>query len=77
MKEKWVISIQEQCEDAGIPFFFKQWGGVRKKVHGRTLQGRTHDGFPKRVKNPTLPAMVRLQRALEIERSALVQIATA
>lgn len=77
MKESWVISIQEQCKDAGVPFFFKQWGGVRKKVHGRELLGRTHDGFPKRVKNPTLPAMVRLQRALEIERSALVQISMA
>ena len=77
MKEEWVVSIQEQCQDAGIPFFFKQWGGVHKKVRGRTLRGRTHNGFPKRVKNPTLPAMVRQQRALEIERSALVQIATA
>lgn len=77
MKESWVVSIQKQCETAGVPFFFKQWGGVRKKVHGRTLLGRTHDDFPKRVKNPTLPTAVRLQRALEIERSALVQIALA
>ena len=75
MKEEWVISIQEQCEDAGIPFFFKQWGGVHKKLHGRTLRGRTHNGFPKRVKNPTLPAMDRMKRAIEMERSALVQIA--
>jgi protein gp37 len=77
MEESWVVSIQKQCKESGIPFFFKQWGGVRKKVHGRTLRGRTHDGFPKRVKNPTLPATVRLQRALEIERSALVQVTMA
>jgi protein gp37 len=30
---------REQCEDAGVPFFFKQWGGVRKKAAGRTLSG--------------------------------------
>jgi hypothetical protein len=46
-------------------------------VHGRTLRGRTHDGFPKRVKNPTLPTSVRLSHAREIEQSALVQIAMA
>ena len=77
MAESWVISLQKQCKEAGVPFFFKQWGGVHKKMHGRTLRGRTHDGFPKRVKNPTLPTTVRLQRAREIEHSALVQIAMA
>jgi protein gp37 len=76
MEESWVVSLQKQCKAARVPFFFKQWGGVRKKVRGRTLQGRTHDGFPKRVKNPTLPTTLRMQHALEIERSALVQIAT-
>jgi protein gp37 len=76
-EESWVVSIQKQCKDASVPCFFKQWGGVRKKVHGRTLRGRTHDGFPQRVKNPTLPTEVRLQRALQIERSALVQIGMA
>jgi protein gp37 len=59
MKEQWVLSIREQCEAAKVPFFFKQWGGVRKKVAGRTLLGRTYDGFPKRVQNPTLPATLR------------------
>lgn len=77
MEESWVISLQKQCKAAGVPFFFKQWGGVRKKVHGRTLRGRTHDGFPKRAKNPTLPASVRLSHARDIEQSALVQIALA
>ena len=37
MKEEWVLSIREQCEAANVPFFFKQWGGVRKKTAGRTL----------------------------------------
>ena len=43
----WVRSVRDQCEKAKIPFFFKQWGGVRKKENGRTLDGKIHDGFPK------------------------------
>ena len=74
MKEDWVLSIREQCEAAKVPFFFKQWGGVRKKAAGRVLRGRTYDGFPNRVQNPRPPAAVRLQRALEIESVELVQI---
>lgn len=49
MEEEWVISILEQCREAGVPFFFKQWGGVRKKTKGRMLQGKTYDEFPARV----------------------------
>ena len=74
MKEDWVLSIREQCAAASVPFFFKQWGGVRKKVAGRMLHGRTHDGFPVRVTNPTLPAIVRRKHALAIESSELVQV---
>jgi protein gp37 len=74
MKEEWVISIREQCAAAHVPFFFKQWGGVRKKSTGRTLQGRTHDGFPKRVRNPTLPALLRLKHALQIESGSLISV---
>jgi protein gp37 len=76
MREEWVLSIREQCKAARVPFFFKQWGGVRKKSAGRVLRGRTYDAFPERVQNPTLPAIVRLQRALEIESGELVQIET-
>jgi protein gp37 len=74
MEESWVLSIQQQCEDAGVPFFFKQWGGVRKKIHGRTLQGKTHSEYPRRVTHPTLPMVARKQYALEIESSSLVQL---
>jgi protein gp37 len=76
MKEEWVASIQRQCANAGVPFFFKQWGGVHKKAHGRELHGRTYDGFPKRMKNPILPATVRQRQALEIDRDSLVRLAT-
>ena len=74
MKEDWVLSIREQCAAANVPFFFKQWGGVRKKVAGRLLNGRTHDGFPAQATNPTLPAIVRLKHALAIESAELVQV---
>jgi len=46
MKPSWVKSIRRQCRAAGVPFFFKQWGGVFKKHSGRELDGRTYDEFP-------------------------------
>lgn len=46
MKEEWVTDICDQCVDAGVPFFFKQWGGINKKKTGRVLQGRTWDDMP-------------------------------
>jgi protein gp37 len=42
----WVLEIRNQCLDAGVPFFFKQWGGARKKKSGRELEGRTWDEMP-------------------------------
>lgn len=48
-KKEWVVSIREQCRDAGVPFFFKQWGGVHKQK-GRELEGRTFDEFPDAAK---------------------------
>ena len=42
----WVLEIRDQCLDAGVPFFFKQWGGTRKKKAGRELEGRTWDEMP-------------------------------
>jgi len=70
MEEEWVLSIQEQCKTARIPFFFKQWGGVHKKIAGRSLKGRTHDSIPKRVRNPILPLATRIAHAISIEESA-------
>ena len=42
----WVREIQDQCFQAGIPFFFKQWGGHTPKAGGRELDGRTWDEMP-------------------------------
>jgi protein gp37 len=68
LKKEWVTSIRDQCTDAGIPFFFKQWGGVRKKYAGRKLDGRTYDGFPARQNNPVSPAATTLAWAREIRK---------
>ncbi len=46
MEADWVRSIRGQCTKAGVPFFFKQWGGVRKKAAGRSLDGRTWNQMP-------------------------------
>ena len=49
MMEEWAVDIRDQCLAAHVSFFFKQWGGVRKKRAGRLLQGRTWDELPIQV----------------------------
>ncbi len=46
IEENWVIDIRDQCLRAHTPFFFKQWGGTRKKKNGRLLQGRIWNMLP-------------------------------
>jgi protein gp37 len=46
MLPAWARSIRDQCVAAGVPYFFKQWGGVQKSLHGRDLDGRTWDEMP-------------------------------
>lgn len=46
MDESWVMDIRDQCADARVKFFFKQWGGTNKKKTGRVLDGRTYDEMP-------------------------------
>ena len=46
IKIEWVRDIMDQCRAAGIPFFFKQWGGTRPKSNGRLLDGREYSEFP-------------------------------
>ena len=43
---QWVRRIRDWCIAQGVPFFFKQWGGTRKKLTGRELDGRTWDEMP-------------------------------
>ena len=42
----WLTDIRDQCVDAGVAFFFKQWGGRTPKANGRELEGRTWDQMP-------------------------------
>lgn len=61
MKPEWVTEIRDQCAQAEVAFFFKQWGGVRKSKTGRELEGQTWDEMP---------------RATESERGRRVGLAT-
>jgi protein gp37 len=51
MKSNWVLDIMDQCSQAKVAFFFKQWGGTNKKKTGRILEGKTWDEMPKVVNN--------------------------
>lgn len=46
MEEEWATNLRDQCVNAKVPFFFKQWGGTNKKKAGRLLEGRTWDEMP-------------------------------
>jgi hypothetical protein len=79
MEEKWVLNVLKSCRHHGVPFFFKQWGGINKKKNGRELRGKTYDEFPV-VKNPPTPSRttrkekkVAVERKLQ-ERNELFQI---
>ena len=46
MDPRWAADARDLCAAAGVPFFFKQWGGRTPKAGGRLLDGRTHDAMP-------------------------------
>ena len=82
MRREWVVSIRDQCRIQRVPFFFKQWGGVRKAKNGRELNGRTYDEYPRRVTAP-VPDRVRCAEFAEnildlvrglMNRGALLQV---
>lgn len=64
MAKTWVLSIRNQCKRAQVPFFFKQWGGVRKAATGRTLDGKTYNEFPAR-NLATVPSAAELSAMRE------------
>ena len=74
MEPDWVRSIQRQCHKAKVPFFFKQWGGVRKKENGRKLNGQTYDGFPQRVAKTVLHAERRQDLVSELETTYPIEL---
>jgi protein gp37 len=68
MLREWVRDIRDQCHKAGVAFFFKQWGGVRKKQAGRRLDGKTYDEFPERslTSAPSSSQLLELREEFEI-----------
>jgi protein gp37 len=46
MRPEWVRDIRDRCQEMGVAFFFKQWGGVRKHLTGRELDGCLYDEYP-------------------------------
>ena len=46
MDPAWAVEVRDQCRAAGVPFFFKQWGGRTPKAGGRELDGLTYDQMP-------------------------------
>jgi len=46
LEEEWVQELLAKCQRQDVRFFFKQWGGTRKKLNGRLLNGRTYDELP-------------------------------
>jgi len=67
LRKEWVMSLRNQCRRARVPFFFKQWGGVRKSVAGRKLEGRTYDELPTTVGSPVMGNEQRLALAARME----------
>jgi protein gp37 len=62
----WVRELREQCATAHVPFFFKQWGGVRKSRTGRTLDGRTYDDYPQGASGPAPSLQERRRLATSV-----------
>ena len=57
MSPSWVRNLRDLCLAAEVPFFFKQWGGMRKKVNGRLLDGLTWDQMPEVPRKPLANAL--------------------
>lgn len=73
---RWVRSLRKQCRHSGVKFFFKQWGGVRKHLTGRLLDGRTYDEFPDRSSEeiPDNVRRVRLVSSIQEKTSQFVPV---
>lgn len=59
MAPEWVRNVRTQCTARGVPFFFKQWGGVRKASAGRELDGRTYNEYPDIISIAAPPPSIR------------------
>jgi protein gp37 len=61
VREEWLVDLRDRCVQAGVPFFFKQWGGRTPKAGGRTLHGRQWSELPtgRMLPEPPVPASRR------------------
>jgi protein gp37 len=66
MKKEWILSIRSQCKKAGVAFYFKQWGGTRKHVNGRMLDGRTYDAMPAAAERARTFGLLALQTPVTV-----------
>jgi protein gp37 len=66
MDPVWVMNIRDQCAQAGVAFFFKQWGGKNKKKAGRILDGRTYDAMPVTASSLAVASAPRGQSSLPV-----------
>lgn len=67
MRSEWVNNLLRDCRRQGVPFFFKQWGGVQKKKTGRMLRGKTYDEFPLTPEADIPGRSIRHQMATDLE----------
>lgn len=74
MQPAWVVNIRDQCRRAKVPFFFKQWGGVRKSEAGRKLEGRTFDEFPRHDRKPPVATAKERAKTLELVSNSLQRV---
>ncbi|MFZ0338941.1 MAG: phage Gp37/Gp68 family protein [Terracidiphilus sp.] len=67
---RWVRSLRKQCRASGVKFFFKQWGGVRKHLTGRTLDGRIYNEFPDRTEECVPENSLRMNLISAIQKTS-------
>jgi protein gp37 len=59
----WIVRLRDQCAEAKVPFFFKQWGGTRKHLTGNELDGVVHQELPP-VSRKRVPELAARQRRI-------------
>jgi len=69
MRKEWVVSLRDQCWEAKVPFFFKQWGGLHKSKTGRELDGQTYDEYPPPLNSPMPNKETRMALAAKLQYS--------
>jgi protein gp37 len=74
MDARWVRLIRHECKVQGVPFFFKQWGGTRKKLTGRVLDGRTWDEMPAPKDRAYASALSQLIASIQIRQPLLIHM---